>query len=175
MLRIYLDESGDMGLNGSLYFIISIIIIKKDYKKLKYIIKRSKRFKFKKIKNMKEIKFYHLSKELRLYFLNELMKIEFNSYSIVLNKKHQEYILQRKNKNEIYIDMIIKLLNHVTLIEPFELTVDNFLPLDKIKELELKILNTTNYKNSKIKQNSSKKSLWNPICRFNSWNLFSKI
>ncbi|MBZ9571053.1 DUF3800 domain-containing protein [Methanobrevibacter sp. TMH8] len=54
MIKIYLDESGDMGINGSKYFIISILIIKKSPKKLKYIVKRSKRFKFKKKLKMSE-------------------------------------------------------------------------------------------------------------------------
>lgn len=147
-----------MGLNGSKYFIISILIIKNDSKKLKYIVKRSRKFKFKKeLKKIKELKFYNLSKKLRLYFLNELKRVEFEAHSIVLEKNKLEYLLQRKNKNEIYMDMVIKLLEKINIKESLELTMDNFFPIDKTKDVESFILNKTNIKNSKIKQNSSEK------------------
>lgn len=59
--------------------------------------------------------------------------------------------------NDIYVDMIIKLLNEIYFKESFDLTIDSFLPLNKIKELELKILSINEFKNSKIKENSSEK------------------
>jgi len=47
---LYLDESGDLRLNGSDYFIISSLIVntEKDGVKLKKIFKNSRKYKFKK-------------------------------------------------------------------------------------------------------------------------------
>jgi len=55
---LFLDESGDLGLNGTNYFVISILEIEKtEYKKLENILKRLQKYKFKKqLKKENEIK-----------------------------------------------------------------------------------------------------------------------
>ena len=112
---LYQDESGDLGLKGSEYFIISMLIINSEEKglKLKKIFKKMRKYKFKKeLKIHKEIKSNKSSRELKIILLKKLVELNIKSYSIVLNKKKYENIMILKNKSniEIYLKLMIKLL-----------------------------------------------------------------
>jgi len=74
MAFLYLDESGDLELNGSNYFIISILIVntEKDGIKLKKIFKKIRKYKFKKeLKIHKEIKSNKSPEKLKKYLIKK--------------------------------------------------------------------------------------------------------
>jgi len=87
---LYQDESGDLGLNGSDYFIVSILIVntEKDGVKLKKIFKKIRKHKFKKeLRVHKEIKSNKSSEMLKKYLLRNLASLNIKSCSLVLDKR----------------------------------------------------------------------------------------
>ncbi|MDR0913416.1 MAG: DUF3800 domain-containing protein [Methanobrevibacter sp.] len=123
---LYIDESGDLGLNGSKYFILSLVILeKKDEINLKKIIKSMRKNKFKKeLKIHKEIKSNKTSEKLKKYLLNEIGKLELKTYSIILEKRKNKQLITNNKYHEIYLKLILKLLNHLNLNKSFNLKID---------------------------------------------------
>ncbi|KZX17610.1 DUF3800 domain-containing protein [Methanobrevibacter filiformis] len=161
MEYLFLDESGDMGLNDNNYFIISILRFDSHDEccKLNKIRNKILKRRFRKeILTHNEIKFNAISHKLKTHALNELNKLDFNSYSIIINKKDHNNLnlFKNNNKNEIYIDIVLELLKKIELNKPFTIRMDKFLPskyidkfnhefLDKFQESKIYHSNSTKY------------------------------
>ena len=158
---LYLDESGDLGLNGSEYFIISILIINNeiDNKKLKKIFKKMRKYKFKKeLKVHKEIKSNKSSEKLKKFLLGKLVELDIESYSIVFDKKkHTNKIILKNNKKmDIYLYIMKKLLDKIKIDGYFYLVVDRFLSRKNEKNFNKKFYESQKY-NCKIYHSNSEK------------------
>ena len=154
----FLDESGDMGINGSNFFIITIFSINFfDIKKLDYINKRARRNRFKKeLSGKKEIKGYYSSNEIISFLFDSLIDIDFVSYSIVMDKKSFKNmnLLKNCNNHMIYLDMVKQLLNTIDIGYDVDLRVDRFVPKNFIKIFNEKIIKIFN--NHENRTNMSK-------------------
>ncbi|MGL4669977.1 MAG: DUF3800 domain-containing protein [Methanobacteriaceae archaeon] len=132
MIQMFLDESGDLGLKGSNYFVVVIIAFKsqKDVKKAENILKKLKRRAFKKdLKNINEIKSTKISPEMRLHILSKLNTLNISIYAIVVRKNDLEMRkLLRKGVNKTYIKIISKLVKNITIKNQINLKMDKFLP-----------------------------------------------
>ncbi len=83
---IYIDESGDLGLRGSRYFII-VAVICNDPKELGRIIKKLRQRKLKKhIKNLPEIKANNSRREIREYVLRKFRNLDVSTYALIVDK-----------------------------------------------------------------------------------------
>ena len=106
MIYIFIDESGDLGLRGSKYFVLSALMVK-DYSFLDRIIKNMRRHKFKKeLHKASEIKANKSSNELRRYMLEKLNEVEGARvlYSILEKKQlYSEYLKDDKHKLYNYV------------------------------------------------------------------------
>ena len=116
MIYIFIDESGDLGLNGSKYLILSALIVN-DYRPLDRIIKNMRRHKFRKeLRKASEIKANKSSDELRRYVLRKLNEVEnAKVLYIVLEKKklYSEYL--KNNKHKLYNYVAGKLARQIIL------------------------------------------------------------
>lgn len=129
---IFVDESGDLGLKWSNYFILSFLIFENEneYNKLKYIFKKTRRHKFSKyLRNKNEIKGYKSSDKLIYNFFNQSNKINHKTFSIVMDKKEFDNMELIKNKNfqEIYLDLIHYFFKTINLTKEFDLRFDQFI------------------------------------------------
>ena len=98
MTYLIIDESGDLGKNGSKYFIILGILIENE-KELDKIIKSLRRNKFKKtLSKVREIKGTKCSSTIIKQILRKINNLNIKTYCIVLNK--DEFPI--KNKNYVY-------------------------------------------------------------------------
>ncbi|RLG27292.1 hypothetical protein DRN85_00860 [Methanosarcinales archaeon] len=116
LIYIFIDESGDLGLDGSKYLVLSALIVK-DYSSLDRIIKNMRRYKFRKeLSKASEIKANKSSDELRRYVLKKLNEItDARVLYIVLEKKklYSEYL--RNNKHKLYNYVAGKLAREIIL------------------------------------------------------------
>lgn len=159
---LFLDESGDMGIKGSDFFIITIFSINYKYiRKLDFIDKRTRRNKFKKeLKGKKEIKGYYSSDKLIYHLIDQLKDLEYISYSIVMDKKDPKNkdLLKNSNKHLIYINMVKELLKNINISKDFDLRVDRFVPKNLIKTFNREIIEIFN-NFAKCSNNTSKNNL----------------
>jgi hypothetical protein len=131
---LFLDESGDLGIYGTKYFIISAIIIdNKEFIKLKKILKkiRNKSDLLKKSKEMKAIK---MSNDLKKQILMRTNDINYEIHSIVMNKKkfNNKSFLINSNANFVYMDIVNELFNNKSFRKCQSFKLDNFV----VKNLE---------------------------------------
>lgn len=83
---IYIDESGDLGLHGSKYFVIAAIAVNEP-KILSRIIKKIRQRKLeKKIKKLVELKANNSNKKIREYILKKVKNSDCNIFAVVVNK-----------------------------------------------------------------------------------------
>jgi len=98
---IYIDESGDLRLEGSKHLILAALVVN-DYKPLDRILKKMRRDKFvKELEGTCEIKANKSSEEVRVYMLEKLNSIkEARIFYMVLEKRKvfSEYLKNDKNK-----------------------------------------------------------------------------
>jgi hypothetical protein len=103
---IYIDESGDLGEEGSKYLVISALIIS-DPAKLHRIIKNMRRNKFKKqLRKAQEIKANKSSREIITHMLKKLNEVDgIKVTHMVLEKKKlfSDYLKGDKNKLYNYV------------------------------------------------------------------------
>ena len=94
---MFLDESGDLGLKGSNYFVIATLVVENP-KHLDRIIKNMRRNKFKKeLKKANEIKTNSSSEGLRKYMIEQLNSIEnARVYGVVFEKKLNHNPISKK-------------------------------------------------------------------------------
>lgn len=100
---VYIDESGDLGLNGSKYMVLAALIVK-DYAPLDRIIKNMRRNKFRKeLRKAMEIKANKSSKEVIKYLLEKLNGVEGARVCyIVLEKKKLFSGYLKDDKHKLY-------------------------------------------------------------------------
>jgi len=179
---IFMDESGDLGLNGSNYFILSFLIFENedDYNKLKYIFKKARRHKFNKyLKNKREIKGYRSSDKLIYYLFNQSNNINYKIFSIVMNKKEfkNKQLIKTNNVQEIYLELIHYFLKKVELSIEFNLKLDKFIsPRNEIcfnKQLQKRI--GKKFIKSSFNQVPSEKWKGIQFVDLISWSVFQKF
>ena len=114
-INLYIDESGDLGINGSRYFLICALDI--DEKDKKSLSKRAGRIisRFKKDKNIDkktEIKGWSLKEDDRLELINKILYSGVKIRYIVLDIKQTTMLLKKSDdKNACYnylVQLIIK-------------------------------------------------------------------
>ena len=179
---IFGDESGDLGLNGSHYFILSLIKFsnENEYKKLKYLLKKVRRHKFHKIlKTQKEIKGYKSCDELIFYLLEKSKTINYETCSIVFDKKKpkNKLLLQNYHQDKIYSKMVFRLLKIINITDYFNLILDQFiLPSneEKFKKTLIEKFGETIYK-SKIRHSNSEKWKGIQFVDLIAWSCFQRF
>jgi hypothetical protein len=153
-IQAYLDESGLLGDKNVNISLISILIItEKESLKLKNIKTKLRRKYKRELKITPEIKFYKHTDEFIELALNNLNKLDFKAYTIVIDKKQysNKLLLKENHYNDIYIDMVIDLLEKINLNQSFIFRLDKSLPKRDREKLTKLIL-----KNPKIKINKSR-------------------
>ncbi|MBI2565391.1 DUF3800 domain-containing protein [Candidatus Woesearchaeota archaeon] len=123
---IYIDESGDLGLNGSKYLILSALMIE-DNAKLDRIIKNMRRNKFRKqLKKAYEIKANKSSEELIKYMLTKLNELKsVRIIYMVLEKKKITSEFLKNNRNKLYNYVAGKLAKQIKINKTYiEIKID---------------------------------------------------
>lgn len=137
MLYIYLDESGDMGLdftnkNPSRYFTITILVVKgkgenrKLINAVKKTIKRKLNPRRKRKRFVEELKGADTTMDVKKYLYRLIEEIDFEIYAITLDKKRL-FNCFVKNKSDLYNFISRKLLGQIPLKDAktrIELIVD---------------------------------------------------
>lgn len=99
MKFLFIDESGDLGENGTEYFIITGILTENE-NKLEKIIKNMRRNKFKKkLSEINELKGTSCSPDIIKYLIKKLNKTDTKIYCIVINKNKYQLNI---DKNYLY-------------------------------------------------------------------------
>jgi len=140
---LFLDESGNLGLSNTKFFIISILRLysSKECLKIKNLRNNVLKKKFKKeLASHNEIKFRLMSDEFKIAVLNDINKFNIKLFSIVMDKTHpsNKLLLKETNKNKIYIDITIELLRQIDLNSTYTLRLDKFLPRNFIEDFNNK-------------------------------------
>jgi hypothetical protein len=118
MLHIYLDESGDLGLNlekqsATKYFVVSILVVKGFENNrllinaVKKTIKRKLNPKNKRKRIVAELKGTKINLEIKKYFYNQLENIEFDIYSIVVKKDYLKTMRSTQTRLYNYISRTV--------------------------------------------------------------------
>ncbi len=127
MEYMFLDESGDLGLKGSKYFVVAALTVE-NQNKLDRIIKNMRRNKFKKeLKKSQEIKFQSSSDALKIHMIKKLNEVpNTNNYCVVFKKKDYlyDYRYYKKNKHQIYDCIAGNLADQITLKEDMVIRID---------------------------------------------------
>ena len=154
MIYLYLDESGDLGFDfvnkkPSKYFTVCILLIKNptDKKIIDRAVKRTLRNKLnpksKSKRYVEELKAISTSLSIKQYFYNQVRNVDFEIYSISLNKIRvfQELV---DNKPRVYNWISKLLLENVNLDQSkvsISLTIDKSKGLHGIREFNSYIHN----------------------------------
>lgn len=149
-----LDESGSLGNKNINISVISILIINnKESLKLNNIKTKLRRKYKKELKITPEIKFYKHSKDFIELALTNLNKLDFDAYTIVMDKNQRENkkLLKENRYNDIYIDMVIELLEKINLNKSFIFRLDRSLPKKDRKKLKTLIIKNPKNKVEKTK------------------------
>ncbi|MFH1256448.1 MAG: DUF3800 domain-containing protein [Candidatus Diapherotrites archaeon] len=103
---VYIDESGDLGSNGSKYLVLAALLAD-SYLPFNRIIKNMRRNKFRKeLKKANEIKANKSSKEVIKYIISKLNEVKSAKvFYVVLEKKKilSQYLKNDKNKLYNYV------------------------------------------------------------------------
>jgi len=174
-----LDESGDLGLKGSNYFVITLILLNhQDCLKLEKIIKKVNQKFDKKLKNINEIKATKIHDKIKFQILKEISSLKLNSYSIIFNKREINNLnwIKYKNKNEIYINIASNLVLKANIQNVVSMKFDRFVPhyyRDSFKE---KILKNLKYnESSKLSFVDSKAYKGIQVADIISWCVFQNF
>lgn len=114
MKYLYLDESGDLG-SSSKFFTITILEIDgvlENRKLIKAVQKTIKRKLGSRTRQFVELKGSAIVFSIKEYFYNQVKNINFNLYSVTLDKKHGESI---GNKEKIYNFLAKKVIDFIPL------------------------------------------------------------
>lgn len=130
---MYIDESGDLGLHGSKYLVLSALLVDTPAE-LDRIIKNMRRNKFRKqLKKAHEIKANKSSDEIRRYMLKKLNEVKgARVFYIVLEKKKIFSDYLKNDKNKLYNYVAGKLAKQISLNE-----IDIEIRVDKSKGKQL--------------------------------------
>ncbi|MFA7689557.1 MAG: DUF3800 domain-containing protein [Methanofastidiosum sp.] len=124
-MKIYLDESGELGFSdrSSKYFVI-VLVVCDDEKSLKRLIKKIRGKKLKKtIKNLPEIKANNSTNEIRNAVLKDISKINLSIYSHIQNKSN--IVEGSMDTKEFYNNVALKVISRIAIKNKiFEIIVD---------------------------------------------------
>lgn len=177
---MYIDESGDLGLNGSNYLIIVALLIK-DFRPLDRIIKNMRRNKFKKeLSKVNEIKGNKSSFEVRIHMLKELNKIDNSKIlAAVLNKTnlHSEFLIN--DKNMLYNYVAGYLTHQIKINGHLEVRIDKSKGKQMLRDdfdhyFRAKISNNSIIKNIKIYHSYSHAWSGLQFADMIAWSFFQK-
>ena len=100
---VFIDESGDLGLGGSKYFVITAIWTDKP-EQFDRIVKNARRNKFKKeLRKAYEIKANSSSRELKIWILERFSSLEStHGQSVILEKSKLYSKYLKDNKDKLY-------------------------------------------------------------------------
>jgi len=149
--HMYIDESGDLGLSGSKYLVLSALLVDVPGD-LDRIIKNMRRHKFRKqLKKAHEIKANKSSDEIRRYMLKKLNEVKgARIFYIVLEKKKIFSDYLKNNKHKLYNYVAGKLAKQITLAD-----IDVEIRIDKLKGKQLLQEDFNNYFIGNLKERSS--------------------
>jgi len=130
---LFLDESGDLGVNGSNYFVLVILEINssKNSKKLDRSITKFKKRAFnRKLRNISEIKATKISDEMKFKMLDIILNHQMKIYSLVLNKKNSCFknLIAERGANETYINLVNYLISKLPIGDLIDIKLDKFVP-----------------------------------------------
>jgi len=130
---MYIDESGDLGMNGSKYLVLSALLVDNPLD-LDRIIKNMRRNKFRKqLKKSHEIKANKSSDEIRRYMLDKLNEVKNATiFYIVLEKKKIFSAFLKNNTDKLYNYVAGKLGRYIILEN-----IDVEIRIDKSKGKQL--------------------------------------
>ena len=123
---LYIDESGDLGISGSKYMIISCLLVN-NFSEMDRIIKNMRRNKFKReLKKASEIKANRSSSEVIHYMLKKLNEVSGAKIShIVLDKSKLYSLYLKEEKHKLYNFIAGKLAKNISLDDcQFEIKID---------------------------------------------------
>lgn len=178
---MYIDESGDLGLKGSNYMVLSALVVR-DPKYLDKIIKNMRRNKFKKeLQNTNEIKAYNSSPELRKYMLNKLNELPGSSiyFTVLKLKKCYSDFLNGDNHKK-YNFIAGKLAENVSVnCNNLEVRIDKskgkqVLREDFNKYFELKLRENSTFNSLKIEHSHSHSYSGLQFADLLAWSIFRK-
>lgn len=159
---LFIDESGDLGLNGSKHLVLACVETCEP-EKLDRIIKNMRRHKFKKqLKNAQEIKASKSSSELIKHTIlkfNELNNIKVHLIILEKGKIYSDFL--KKDKHKLYNYISGKLANKI-IINDFNVIVR----IDKSKGKQILQEDFNKYFKIKLENNS----LINNIKIYHSWS-----
>ena len=177
-IHIYVDESGDLGMRGSKYFVIAALKTK-DPKSLERIIKRVRQRKLKKpLKKAPEIKANKSPPHIRKYILEKISKQEVKINAIVVEKS---MILPRlyEVKNRLYnylAGILLKEFNKdnemIIIIDKKDTNALIRKDFDEYIARKLEIIN--NKRNIKIFHKESQTCKGLQVVDFVAWAIFRK-
>jgi len=96
---VVIDESGDLGIHGTPYFVIVLIVVD-DPKVLKRIVKKTRQKKLKKhIRHMSELKANKCDRTTREFLLRKVSKADCDIFAVVVEKaKIMPYLFEVKDR-----------------------------------------------------------------------------
>jgi fatty acid-binding protein DegV len=152
---LFIDESGDLGLNGSRYLVLSCLIVS-DEKPLERIIKNARRRTFKKeLRKACEIKANKSSPEVIKHFLKKLNEVpDARVIYIVLEKKRVFSRYLQDNKHKLYNYVAGKLARYLELEGEHAI-----MRIDKSKGKQMLQEDFNSYFENNLKQHSKVASL----------------
>ncbi len=147
---MYIDESGDLGMNGSKYLVLSALLVDNPLD-LDRIIKNMRRNKFRKqLKKAHEIKANKSSDQIRRYMLDKLNEVKNATiFYIVLEKKKIFSAFLKNNKDKLYNYVAGKLGRYIILEN-----IDVEIRIDKSKGKQLLRDDFDRYFLRNLKENS---------------------
>lgn len=141
MWYLYLDESGDLGFDfvnkkPSKFFTVAILALRgqdnnrKISKAVKFVLRRKLNPKSKRKRIVEELKGEGTTIEIKEYFFNQIKDVNFEIYSVTLNKL-RVYEKLARNKSRVYNFIARQVFDRI----PFEKTDSNriILTIDKCK------------------------------------------
>lgn len=159
---MYIDESGDLGMKGSKYIVLSALLVGEP-RRLERIIKNMRRNKFRKhLRKAHEIKANKSSEEVISYMLQKLNDVpKAKIFYIVLEKKrlYSEYL--RNNKDKLYNYVAGKLAKNIILDN-----LDVEIRIDKSKGKQLLREDFNDY----FLRNLHEKSMLNSVKIYHSYS-----
>lgn len=180
MKYIFLDESGELGFSSksSKFFTVTLLICGiHEERELQRIIKKIRqRILKKKLKQSPELKWNNSSKEIKQKVFQKLAKVNFEVFTIILDKsKVYDYLKEKKHKLYNYLCNLI--IAECSVDGKFELIVDKSKNKRSLKDdfdNYIKSKLTNKFHNLSIKHEDSKSNGALQILDFISGAIFNK-
>lgn len=132
MSYIFIDESGDLGDNGSKYFVLAAILVE-DQKTLENLINKTRRIYKKDIGQSNEIKGFNAPKKVKRSILKKLNKKNYKAFILVFDKKYKNRLDFNEDNNKLY-DILSSYLAEI-----IEITDSTYIFIDRTKNKKNKL------------------------------------